>query len=99
MLSFFTDDLDRVGENFVTVRNCDRHDRLIELNFHIDVLPNSYPEFDDELKTSFEVDYNEPYEYLLPYVRDKEDNDEAIILIEKFDNELAEFPPFLETYD
>ena len=64
-----------MGNQKVVVRDCDRMDRLLEMNLYIEVLSNTYPVFVEEPQTTFTMAVGEVINYPLPFIVDPEGND------------------------
>lgn len=63
------------------------------------MLPNTYPNFVEELETAFVIDIGEEFTYFLPEVEDGEDNADPVIRVEPFAGQEGRYPPFMSTYD
>ena len=83
------------------IRECDAESRLIELYLDIDVLVNTFPHFESEIQTYFEVSLVQslliPDSTLvfLPQIIDEMKHDESILLIQVLENNYEAFPPFI----
>lgn len=71
---------------------------LYELYLYIDIKNNNYPDFIREIETTFTLTVGKVFEYKLPPIVDKENNDESEVFIKpmhKEDGSLQPFPDFL----
>ena len=98
MLTYFSTDVDDIGDSTVTVRHCDAQNRLYEVNWKIEVLQNSGPQFLTALQTSFVVNIDETLTYDMPRVEDLENNADSEIVIEPFTGYSDFYPQFMNTY-
>ena len=87
-----------MGDTTITLRHCDRRDRLFEINLKVEVLRNTVPKFVDAVDTSFVVNIHETLTYDLPDVEDLEDNAESELLIEPFTGYGEFYPEFMTPY-
>ena len=81
-----TNDENLVGTQRTLIRACDRLSNLIEVNFYVNVQSNSPPEFEEDLKTEFELEMDEEEVYKLPSFYDPEGNDESVVYINAMEN-------------
>jgi hypothetical protein len=77
------------------IRDCDQLNRLLELNLYIQVLTNTYPDFSETVKTSWEMPLNVTRYYRLPGWSDPDNNDQAEIYVSVMDGQESKYPPFL----
>ena len=71
---------------------------MLEVNWKIEVLQNTGPQFLDALQTSFVVNIDETLTYDMPKVEDLENNAASEILIEPFTGYGDFYPEFMNTY-
>lgn len=90
-----TDDENKVGTQKIMIRDCDQLNRLLELNLYIQVLTNTYPDFVDTVKTSWEMPLNVTRYYRLPAWNDPDNNDQAEIYVSEMEGQESKYPPFL----
>ena len=76
-----TDSDQMVGVQQTIIRNCNSLDQLLEMNLHIEVMYNTYPDFVSEPETAFTVEVFDVYQYQLPSVMDPDGNDEPEVYI------------------
>lgn len=88
-----TDSEDAVGMSRTILRGCSHYNQLYEIYLYIQVLSNTYPDFVTEIETSWTLSVNEVFNYTLPKLKDKEDNDDSVVYIRAMDNQ--PYPPFL----
>ena len=64
------------------MRDCDKADRLVELNLYVNVLNNTVPFPVDTIKTSFSLQVGDVLVYKIPKLIDSEANDipECLVL-------------------
>lgn len=67
---------------------------MIELYLYVKVMKNTYPDFETEIETMFNLRVGENMTYKLPKLKDDEGNDEPELLVQKMDDQ--EYPPFLD---
>jgi len=60
---------------------------------YVEVLSNTHPDFVTEIDTSWTLNVSEVFQYTLPALSDKEENDESEVYIRAVDNQ--PYPPFL----
>jgi len=66
---------------------------LAELYLYVKVLKNSYPDFENEIETSWTLSVGQNFTYKLPRLVDEEGNDDPELWIVKMKDQ--EYPPFL----
>ena len=87
----FTLNENDIGQHKTILRGCSSFNELIELYLEVIVISNTYPDFVEELQTTFIVYVNETLEYKLPAAYDDDGNDTPVVIIE-YDSEI---PPFM----
>jgi len=53
-----TDDEDAVATQKTVIRNCNGLQRLLELNLYINILSNTYPDFTEDIETTYSLFVN-----------------------------------------
>ena len=76
-----TDSDQMVGIQKTIIRNCNSLDQLLEMNRHIEVMYNTYPDFVSEPETAFTVEVFDVFQYMFPEVFDVDGNDEPEVYI------------------
>jgi hypothetical protein len=89
-----TDDEDNVDTHMTMIRACDNINRVLELHLYVNVSENTYPDFVEDIETSWTIELNETYTYDLPDLEDPEGNDEPEIFIGEMEGQ--DYPDFLE---
>ena len=82
-----TDEQDMVGIHKLIIRDYDNLGDLAELNFYINVLPNTHPDFVTEPDTSFTMAVGDVISYKLPPVVDPDGNDIPEVYIDQMDGQ------------
>mmetsp|Transcript_12357 Transcript_12357/g.19192 ORF Transcript_12357/g.19192 Transcript_12357/m.19192 type:complete len:306 (+) Transcript_12357:1499-2416(+) len=91
---FVQTDYDKAADTHRTVlRGCSRMNELIELYLYVEVVDNTYPDFVEEIETTWTLSVNDVYEYKLPRLEDKEGNDVPEVYVAEMANQ--PYPPFL----
>jgi hypothetical protein len=67
-----TENEDDVGKHRTILRGCDRYNKLVEAYLYIQVYNNKYPDFEEDLNTTFLINNEEVFEYTLPAIVDPE---------------------------
>jgi len=88
-----TDSQKAEGNQRTILRGCSSYGELSELYLHVNVEKNTYPDFEKEIETSWNLNRGETLKYRLPKLVDEEKND----IPELYINAMAdqEYPPFL----
>lgn len=87
-----TDQEEMVGTQKTIIRDCDKLNRLLELNLYIEVLSNTHPDFETEVETAFTLDVGETFTYKLPPVIDSDGNDESEVKIDVMEAQEDKYP-------
>lgn len=90
-----TDDEDAVGVQKTVIRNCNALQRLLELNLYVNVLSNTYPDFTEEIETTYTLTVGDVFYKKLPPVVDKEGNDDPEVRLDVMEAQEDKYPPFL----
>lgn len=90
-----TDDEDAVGTQKTIIRNCNGLTRLLELNLYINVLSNTYPDFEEDIETTYSLWVGNETIVDLPRVIDSEGNDESEVYVDYMEAQEDKYPPFL----
>jgi hypothetical protein len=88
-----TDSAEAEGIQRTIIRGCSRFDKLAELYLYVQVLKNSYPDFETEIQTTWTLSVGQNFTYKLPKLVDEEQN--AIPELWIMDMKDQEYPPFL----
>jgi len=88
-----TDSEDAVGTQRTILRGCSRLNELVELYLYVQVINNNYPDFVEEIETTWTLSVGDVHEYKLPRLEDKEGNDIPEVYVNKMTNQA--YPPFL----
>jgi len=88
-----TDAEDAVGKQRTVLRGCSRLDELLELYLYVEVVTNNYPDFVTEIQTTWTLSVGDVYEYKLPKIKDKEENDVPEVYVSEMAKQ--QYPPFL----
>lgn len=92
----YTNSDDAVGQQKTIIRGCSNFNELLEMYLYVNVMANNYPDFVKEIETSWTLPVGDIFEYKLPQLADKENNDVPEVYIRKIANQA--YPPFL-SYD
>lgn len=88
-----TDEENLVGTQRTVIRGCDSLNKLLEINFYVNVTSNSAPEFTEDIQTQWNLNVGDKISYNLPPFKDPEGNDVGVVYINSMENQ--DFPTFV----
>ena len=88
-----TDEENLVGTQRTVIRGCDSMNKLLEINFYVNVTSNSAPEFTEDIQTQWNLNVGDKINYVLPPFKDPEGNDVGEVYINAMENQ--DFPLFI----
>ena len=88
-----TDEENLVGTQRTVIRGCDSMNKLLEINFYVNVTSNSAPEFTEDIQTQWNLNVGDKINYVLPPFKDPEGNDVGEVYINAMENQ--DFPQFI----
>jgi hypothetical protein len=81
-----TDEENLVGTQRTVIRGCDSLNKLLEINFYVNVSSNSAPEFVEDIQTQWNLNVGDKINYKLPLFKDPEGNDAGEVYINSMEN-------------
>ena len=98
-IGFFGQAVSSIGLNELTLRHCDRLERLFDLRLQVDVKRNQQPVFISPPQTQFTLRFGDYLIYRLPETVDPDGNAEAQITVRPFTGFVDKFPPFISIFN